>query len=115
MKPAAWLLDYLATLSFSLSGSYWFTRLAGFGQALFIWIFGLPIYQRIHQGGNEKVLKTWRKRRIDNQAWLVCGHTHSAVIDYKAKYINTGLCRFGYLQYLLINNQKLKLETIRYN
>jgi len=114
LKPACWLLDFLADLSFSISGVYWSTKIFVFCQTLFVKVFGIKLYQKIHNGENLRVLRAWQKKCLNKNYWLVCGHTHSAVFDKKEKYINTGFCRFGYLQYLTINNQKLSLKTIRY-
>lgn len=60
----------------------------------------------------------WRIKRNTrtqvNGEVLVCGHSHSAEFNLKQKYINHGVVRWGYGQFLLIENNNLQLVKRRY-
>jgi len=115
LKPPSWLLDSLAKFSYALTGRHLTTQVLVWIQQQFISIFGINFYQQLHRGGNKNILSKWQKERKNQKNLiLVCGHTHSAILNRKLRYINTGLCRFGYLQFLIICKQKISLETIRY-
>jgi predicted phosphodiesterase len=67
----------------------------------------------------------WFKRRnrqmkaytseLENHQWLVTGHSHLQEKNAASRFINTGLIRFGFGQYLLVEEGKLELVNERYS
>ncbi|MCA9376947.1 metallophosphoesterase family protein [Candidatus Dojkabacteria bacterium] len=51
---------------------------------------------------------------ILDDAYLVTSHTHYSELDEVSRYINTGANRFGYGNYLLINDEGHELVSVRY-
>ena len=46
--------------------------------------------------------------------WYICGHTHYAEVDEKARFANSGFIQFGHSSYLIIDSLGLSLKTYRY-
>lgn len=61
-------------------------------------------YQRFLQKYNEMIKKQLMKELKKNE-FYVCGHTHSAEIDTKNRFINTGVIKDGLAQYIHISEQ----------
>jgi len=52
---------------------------------------------------NEEI-KIQMESKTQPDTWLVCGHTHSAELDLKNQFVNSGFIRAGFGQYLTIND-----------
>ena len=59
-------------------------------------------------------MKKWAKEKLKENQILVGGHSHLAEFNLKEKHINTGFIRFGYGQYLKIENDILELIEEKY-
>jgi predicted phosphodiesterase len=59
-------------------------------------------------------MKNWAAQNLKHGQILVCGHSHTQENDIANRFINTGLIRFGYLQYLVIEDDTFRLEDKRY-
>lgn len=60
------------------------------------------ISQKKLQRFNEEIKQQMTSKDVPN-TWLVCGHTHSAELDLKKQFVNSGFIRAGVGQYLTIN------------
>jgi predicted phosphodiesterase len=68
---------------------------------------------KIEKKANRKIKKYIQKNLQPNEI-LVTGHTHLAEFDLENRYINTGLVRHGFGQYVLIDDKQIKLITENY-
>ena len=59
-------------------------------------------------------LKQWVKRNFPQDHVLVCGHTHLFEDNQQSRFINTGLIRFGYLQYAIVTDDQIEVFDRRY-
>lgn len=50
----------------------------------------------------------------DNNQILICGHTHSQELDLNNNFANSGVCKFGLMQYLTIENGNVSAVSIEY-
>ena len=62
---------------------------------------------------NEKMMKHAREVCKENEI-LMCGHTHLAQLAINRHFANSGLIRFGLGQYLLVENEEVKLIKDHY-
>lgn len=62
---------------------------------------------------NRKMKKFVQKNFKSNEI-LICGHTHLAEFDLENRYINNGLVRHGFGQYVVVENDKIRLVTENY-
>lgn len=67
------------------------------------------LFGRFNDVVKEKLKKELKKNEI-----LVCGHTHVAELDLKARYINNGIMRHGLAHHLIITNGIPTLHRERY-
>jgi len=70
-------------------------------------------YFERYKGQNED-LKNWAKTNLMENEYLITGHTHLAEIDFDNHFINTGLIRYGYANYLQIFNGEETLVSEEY-
>lgn len=80
-----------------------FNRLSSKIEGLMIKTFGVH-YQRFLQKYNE-IIKTKLMKELKKDEFYVCGHTHSAEIDRKNHFINTGVIKDGLAQYIHISEK----------
>lgn len=59
-------------------------------------------------------MKKWIEKNGNENEILICGHTHYAEFDLEQNYVNSGLIRLGYLEYVEVVDQELKLITTTY-
>lgn len=76
-------------------------------------LFGKQVLQILFKFYNNKIKKTISKKY--KNSILICGHTHAAEIDLKHNFVNTGIIRHGFGQYVEINNGKISLKQEKYN
>ncbi|MCR4329861.1 MAG: metallophosphoesterase family protein [Candidatus Roizmanbacteria bacterium] len=62
---------------------------------------------------NEKMMKHAQNISKQNEI-LVCGHTHLAQLAINKHFANSGIIRFGCGQYLLVENEEIKLIKDHY-
>lgn len=58
--------------------------------------------------------KEWAKDNMKSNEIFVCGHSHISEYNINEKFINTGMIRAGYAQYLLINGEKMQFTDETY-
>ncbi len=75
-------------------------------------ILGKPLLNYYKSQNNR--MKKWLNSNLSENTILVCGHSHLAELDLRERYINTGFIRWGYGQYLKIDNGKMELIDKRY-
>ena len=63
-----------------------------------------PKYQTFLSKFNQQI-KDKLKKELQKDEYYVCGHTHSAEIDEKSHFINTGMIKHGLAQYLTIDDK----------
>ncbi len=80
-----------------------FNKLTNKIEGLIIKTFGVH-YQRFLQKYNEIIKKKIVKELKKNE-FYVCGHTHSAEIDKKNRFINSGVIKDGLAQYIHISEK----------
>jgi len=59
-------------------------------------------------------MRNWAIKNLKENQILVCGHTHLLEYNLNSKFVNTGLIRFGILQYLIVEDESLNLIDRRY-
>ena len=60
---------------------------------------GVPLYLQL------RMIKKQLMKELKKNEFYVCGHTHSAEIDTKNRFINTGVIKDGLAQYIHISEQ----------
>ena len=70
-------------------------------------------YLHAYDRENE-IMRAWKKSHIPPEEWLICGHSHLAEIEYDEKFANSGICNWGVLQYLLLENGQISAESLYY-
>lgn len=101
----------------ALSGHrpWWFyitAPLYPFFEHLLTHLFGQNFF-KIYRIFNSK-MKAYTATHLKSHEILVTGHTHCAEFNLKEKYINNGLIRHGIAQYMLVENEKIKLVSTHY-
>lgn len=84
-------------------------------QLAFVKLFGIKGFWIMFYGQNEKIKKASAAEfgHLGNYMY-VCGHTDCAEIDRANHFANSGLCKYGYIQYLTIEEDgkiDLHMET----
>ncbi len=59
-------------------------------------------------------MKKYAAKNLEKNEILVTGHTHCAEFSPEKKYINNGLIRHGVGQYLLVENDTMRLIDENY-
>ena len=70
-------------------------------------------YQKLLKINNRRIKKKLKKELKPNE-YYVCGHTHSAEVDYKNRFINTGVIKHGLAQYMWFKNNTLYVKQEKY-
>lgn len=70
-------------------------------------------YQKILKMYNRRIKKKLKIELGKNQ-YYVCGHTHSAEVDHKNRFINTGVIKHGLAQYMWFKNNALYVKQEKY-
>lgn len=86
----------------------WFVKIYNKVVNMFVMIFRkkfLLVYKIVNEKAKKKALNKSNKNNF-----LVYGHTHYGEIDLKNNIANTGLIKYGFGQYLLIDDGKLSLH-----
>ena len=89
-----------------------FNRLSNKLEGLLIKTFGVH-YQRFLQKYNE-MIKMKLAKELKKNEFYVCGHTHSAEIDRKNRFINSGVIKDGLAQYIHISEKGFIPNNIIY-
>ncbi len=76
-------------------------------------IFGPWILQLLFKKYNTTI-KTAETKKLKENEYLICGHTHAIELDLKNHFINTGIIRHGIGEYATITDGKIKLHEERY-
>ncbi len=76
-------------------------------------IFGQHFLKIAFEDFNKAIKKTIKGSLKANE-FLICGHTELAEIDLKTHYINSGLVKHGFGQYVIVEDGKIKLYKKRY-
>jgi len=78
-------------------------------------IFGEKTIQKKLYGKLNNETKLNIKQLVSRGQMYVCGHTHAQELDFKNRFINTGIIRHGIGQYLLIEDDVILLKSERYD
>ena len=87
---------------------YWFYEIAVKIERFFIRHFGKP-FLHIYRKDNEKMIN-WKVKNISGDQWLICGHSHLAIINNEVKFANSGIFEPQVATYLNIENGKVELK-----
>lgn len=71
-------------------------------------------YQKLLKIYNRRIKKKLKKELKSNQ-YYVCGHTHSADVDHKNRFINTGVIKHGLAQYMWFKNNAIYVKQEKYS
>lgn len=85
-------------------------------QLAFVKILGPMGFWILFFGQNEKIKRASEREFSHLGSYMyVCGHTDCAEIDKKRHFANSGFCKYGHVQYLLIQeNGDITLHKERY-
>jgi predicted phosphodiesterase len=75
-------------------------------------LFG-KMFLKIGTRKNKK-MKNWIVKNLKKDEILICGHSHWAESNIEKQYINSGLVRFGYLEYVKIEEGRIHLQKDYY-
>lgn len=70
-------------------------------------------FLRLGKPKNEK-MKHWALENLRKDQILVCGHSHVMESDLHNRFVNTGLVRFGFMEYMIVEDDGFRLEDQRY-
>jgi predicted phosphodiesterase len=59
-------------------------------------------------------MKEWERDHVPHNHILVCGHTHIQENAAVQNFINSGVNNYGLGQYLLVNDGKIELHSVKY-
>ncbi len=65
-------------------------------------------------GHYNREMAAWAEQNLPADTTLVCGHTHIQQNDIRHQFVNSGFNKYGYGQYLLVDNGQLKLMHVHY-
>lgn len=85
-------------------------------QLAFVKLFGIRGFWLMYHGQNEKIKRASAKEfgSLGNYMY-VCGHTDCAEIDLPRHFANSGLCKYGFIQYLTIKEDgSIKFHMEKY-
>ena len=68
---------------------------------------------KMYEHDNTKI-KAWIKENFKENEILVCGHVHVPEFNLKQQYINHGMIRSGYGQYLVVDGDKIEFIDEKY-
>ncbi|MBN1331940.1 metallophosphoesterase family protein [Candidatus Dojkabacteria bacterium] len=88
-------------------------RLGSIAEAFGVRVFGDSYFSAIYRSGNN-LIKEEAKETMDENEILFTGHTHYAEIDTENHFVNDGLIRHGYGNYVLIEGGEIELVQERY-
>jgi predicted phosphodiesterase len=86
----------------------WFVKIYNKVVNIFVMIFRkrfLLLYKIVNDKAKKKALN-----KSNKNSFLVYGHTHYGEVDLKNNIANTGLIKYGFGQYLLMENSKISLH-----
>ncbi len=85
-------------------------------QLAFVKLFGIKGFWIMYHGQNEKIKKaTAQEFGSLGNYMFVCGHTDCAEVDRKNHFANSGLCKYGFIQYLAIEQDgSIELHLEKY-
>lgn len=110
----AWKIDAQLHIVRPNTWSFWFFELL---QTIYIYIVGAKGFWILFGKFNNQIKRHLRSELLDEPNHVfVCGHTHCAEIDLPAKFVNGGIFKYGYAQYLTISDTgEVKLHDRRYD
>lgn len=59
-------------------------------------------------------MKEWGKKNLSKNTIYLCGHTHYPEIDLENRYVNSGFVEYGFINYIIVNDDTIKLNKERY-
>ena len=85
-------------------------------QLAFVKLFGIRGFWMMYHGQNEKIKRaSFKEFNSLGDYMYVCGHTDCAEIDRKNHFANSGLCKYGFIQYLTIEQDgSIELHMEKY-
>lgn len=72
-------------------------------------LFGKKYFENVYRGFNEE-MKNKGLKTLKRNEFFIFGHSHLQERDQKNKYINSGLVRHGLGQYILIEDNDIRLK-----
>lgn len=84
---------------------YWVYERAVALERFFIKNFGKP-FLHVYRKDNEKMI-AWKKSNLPEKDWLICGHSHLAMIDEGIRFANSGIFEPPVATYLSVENAKV--------
>lgn len=79
---------------------------AGLVDMILIKMFRKKYLKYVFSGMNE-TMRSWKKENMDEDIYLICGHSHYKQYIEDEKYINLGLVRYGLGQYVILDEGKI--------
>lgn len=76
-------------------------------------LFEMRVVGILYKRFNEKMIEKVAKKLKENE-FLVCGHSHFMEFDKKNHFINSGIIKHGIGQYITIENGKITLHNETY-
>lgn len=75
-------------------------------------LFGVAVF---HVGGTHNIkIKRWAKRRLQSHQRIVCGHSHTAEVNHRRNFYNSGASNYGAVSCLWITEDGVELVRKRY-
>lgn len=68
------------------------------------------VYPDFFRSSNRK-MKKWGRKNLSEEEILICGHSHLADFSLEERFVNTGVSKFDYIQYLMVTDSKLELNS----
>lgn len=75
--------------------------------------FGIEALGLLYKKFNKDMINKV-SRKLKNNQYLICGHSHFMEYDEKNHFINTGFVKHGFGQYVTIDNGKIELHNESY-
>ncbi len=75
-------------------------------------LFGVAVF---HVGGTHNIkFKRWAKHRLEPHQRIVCGHSHTAEVNNRRGFYNSGAWNYGAISCLLISEEGVELHRRKY-
>ncbi|QQG50329.1 MAG: metallophosphoesterase [Candidatus Berkelbacteria bacterium] len=86
---------------------YWFYEIAVKIERFCIQNFGKP-FLHIYRKDNEKMI-AWKNTNLPKEHWLICAHSHLAVVDKENHFANSGIFEPPVATYLVVENGEVSV------
>jgi len=74
----------------------------------------MPFFIEVFDRADNEKIKSWCRAHLQDNQYLIVGHTHLQEYDQETRFINTGVNKFGIGQYVVLSGQEVLLKNIRY-